>query len=147
MIVISFRLNGLPTHHSKRIALKNAEHLSFAICEHFVTRSADSAFHETQTEYSRSMDESTTENDGRAIDYEYTVESGEEVSTAVLLAISDITGNDVDELSTLSEILDPDKLNGLCDSFEQEGAQVSFDHHGFHVTIHGAETVTLRKRE
>lgn len=65
------------------------------------------------------------------------------VSHAILKRVATETDQDVTELPPLYDVLDPDALEALFDSWDTSTASVTFFYHGFEVTVTGDRTVTL----
>lgn len=57
-----------------------------------------------------------------------------DVSTTLVLAISSLTGNEPMQMLPLNRTVDPDVLESHVDGWER-GSHVSFDFHGYHVTV------------
>lgn len=76
--------------------------------------------------------------------YEYSIDSDESASTAVLLFVGDVVDSPIEDLPPLTSIVNTEHLDGLCASFADENGQVSFTYYGFDVTISVDETVVLR---
>lgn len=62
------------------------------------------------------------------------------ISTTILLAVSDLTGRSVDELAPLSDIVNPDALDELLRPDEaapgrEPPVSVAFEYEGYEVTV------------
>jgi hypothetical protein len=93
------------------------------------------------------MTENTSSDTDAKPMHEYSISSGELASTAVLLAVSNDTGTPIEDLPSLTSVMDTEHLDGLCASFPDENGQVSFTYHGYEVTIRTDKTVVLRPNE
>lgn len=67
----------------------------------------------------------------------FTWSESKQPSSAVIIAIADVTGEDPLELEPLYSAIDPDALNNLFTStrLPRHNGSVSFNYHGFQVTI------------
>jgi len=79
--------------------------------------------------------------------YEYSMASDEAASTAVTLFVSDVAETPIEDLPSLSSIVDTEHLNGLWASFPDDNGQVSFTYHDYEVTLRSDHTVVLRPVE
>lgn len=79
--------------------------------------------------------------------YEYSIAAEELASTAVLLSVSDVTDTPIEDLPSLTNVVDTEHLDGLWASFADDNGQVTFTFHGYQVTLRADETVVLRRRE
>ncbi|WP_121822343.1 HalOD1 output domain-containing protein [Halostella salina] len=92
-------------------------------------------------------------------DHRYELSRDEPPSEAVLTAVATASGDEPlpsaatgsdDVLPPLYDAVDPDALDAL---FRQEseqqpgfGGEVTFPYHGYEVTVHGGDHLTLRRR-
>jgi len=79
--------------------------------------------------------------------FEYSIAENELASTAVLLSISDVTDTPIEDLPSLTGVVDTELLDGLYASFEDDNGEVSFTYHGFGVTIYADGHIELRRRD
>lgn len=82
---------------------------------------------------------------------EYEVGSNEAVSSAVVRAVSAVEGLEPDTLPPLTDVLDPDALDGLFASRPggraRTGGRVSFVYSSCSVTVDNGEYLTLQPLE
>lgn len=65
-----------------------------------------------------------------------------EVSTTLVLSLSSLTGDEPTQMRPLNRAVDPDKLTSHVRGRDQ-GALVSFDFHGYHVTARDDGQITF----
>lgn len=65
----------------------------------------------------------------------YDADSTWKVSTTLVLAISSLTGDDPVQMLPLNRAVDPDALDHHVHD-RTRNANLSFDFHGYHVTVH-----------
>lgn len=79
---------------------------------------------------------------------EYDIEASEEVSTAVIRAVSAVEGVKPESLRPLTEVIDPGAVNMLFDTqgdgTPRVGGRLSFVYSECEVTIDNGEYLTLR---
>jgi len=82
---------------------------------------------------------------------EYEIEATESVSTAVILAVSAVEGCEPCSLHPLTDILDPDALNGLfrsqADGTPRTGGHLSFIYSRCRVTVDNGEYLSVQLLE
>lgn len=71
-------------------------------------------------------------------------DSDEEVSTAVVRAIEEVTNTPVVESPPLYDAVDPDALDSLFRDRDTDG-EVQFEHDGYRITATGAGEVRIEK--
>lgn len=80
------------------------------------------------------------------------IESDEQVSTAVVRAVSAVEGRDPVKMPSLRDVIDPDALNELygdrADGVPRAGGRLTFEYSDSRVTVQNGEflTVECRKR-
>lgn len=84
--------------------------------------------------------------DNESVD-EYSIASDESASTAVLLFVGDVTDTPIEDLPSLTSVVNTEHLDGLCASFADDNGQVSFTYYGYEVAVHTGKTVVLRSIE
>lgn len=64
-------------------------------------------------------------------------ESPPPVSTAIVVAVSSLTGLEPTHMRPLNDVVDPDALNRHVDEIRNRSAVLSFEFHGYRVAVRG----------
>lgn len=87
------------------------------------------------------MEKKASAKPNAVVGLEFTIREDEPPSMAVVRGLDTATVDDGTEIPPLYESIDPDALNALCSSLQEEG-RIEFQHHGFHITV-GEGTISF----
>lgn len=82
-------------------------------------------------------------NDGGYEDVYETEIGGRPPSAAVVQAVGAMTDREPTSLDPLYETIDPDALDALCTNSDAADPSVTFQYHGFSVTVEGTDRVVV----